>query len=227
MEIKVGIIDDHKLFRKSFALLLSQLEGIEVVFQCSNAIELLELLKRTKIDVLFLDIQMPVMDGFEVAHKLNVKYPNLNILVLSSFNDSYSIERMLQYNISGYLTKNSTVSQLKKAIICVHNKGIYYDTQISEIITDLEGHKRRKDVKLTDIEVEIIKLFAKQHSGREIAKILSISMRTVEKHKEILMQKTQARNFIGVINFAILRHYLNDDDLKQQDISSTILKRNV
>ncbi|MDM1679861.1 response regulator [Myroides odoratus] len=213
MVIKIGVIDDHKLFRKSFSFLLSQIEGVEVVFQCANGIELFESLKAKKVDILFLDIQMPVMDGFQIAHRLNEKYPDLRVLILSSFNDSYSIERMLRYNISGYLTKNIEIAQLEKAIHSVFNGGVYYDKQIRELVKHLQTQQQTKDVTITDKEVEIIRLFANQYNGREIAKKLNVSIRTIEKHKEILMQKTGASNFIGVIIFAITRHYITEDDL--------------
>ncbi|UVD80085.1 response regulator transcription factor [Myroides albus] len=213
MAIKIGVIDDHKLFRKSFSFLLSQIEGVEVVFQCANGIELFESLKAKKVDILFLDIQMPVMDGFQIAHRLNEKYPDLRVLILSSFNDSYSIERMLRYNISGYLTKNIEIAQLEKAIHSVFNGGVYYDKQIRELVKHLQTQQQTKDVTITDKEVEIIRLFANQYNGREIAKKLNVSIRTIEKHKEILMQKTGASNFIGVIIFAITRHYITEDDL--------------
>ncbi|MDR0229849.1 MAG: response regulator transcription factor [Flavobacteriaceae bacterium] len=213
MAIKIGIVDDHKLFLKSFSFLLSQVEGIEVVFKSTNGIELFESLKTKKVDILFLDIQMPVMDGFQIAHRLNEKYPDLRVLILSSFNDSYSIERMLRYNISGYLTKNIEIAQLEKAIHSVFNGGVYYDKQIRELVKYLQTQQQTKDVTITDKEVEIIRLFANQYSGREIAKKLNVSIRTIEKHKEILMQKTGASNFIGVIIFAITRHYITEDDL--------------
>lgn len=213
MAIKIGIVDDHKLFLKSFSFLLSQVEGIEVVFKCTNGIELFESLKIKKVDILFLDIQMPVMDGFQIAHRLNEKYPDLRVLILSSFNDSYSIERMLRYNISGYLTKNIEIAQLEKAIHSVFNGGVYYDKQIRELVKHVQTQQQTKDVTITDKEVEIIRLFANQYNGREIAKKLNVSIRTIEKHKEILMQKTGASNFIGVIIFAIIRHYITEDDL--------------
>ncbi|MDM1461344.1 response regulator transcription factor [Myroides odoratimimus] len=186
MIIKIGIIDDHKLFRKSFSFLLSQVEGIEVVFQCANGIELFESLKSKKVDILFLDIQMPVMDGFQIAHRLNEKYPDLRVLILSSFNDSYSIERMLRYNISGYLTKNIEIAQLEKAIHSVFNGGVYYDKQIRELVKHLQTQQQTKDVTITDKEVEIIRLFANQYNGREIAKKLNVSIRTIEKNNEAL-----------------------------------------
>lgn len=215
MIIKVAIIDDHKLFRTSFRLLLSQLESVEVIFEACNGIELFEALKKTCVDIVLLDIQMPVMDGFEIVPMLNEKYPELKILILSSFNDSYTIERMLKLNIVGYLTKNAGFSQIKKAIYNVFEDGVYYDNQIKEVVKHLQNKydQKEKDISLTTKEIEIVKLFAKQYNGREIAEKLHLSIRTIEKHKEIMMQKTGSTNFIGVVVFALLRHYITEDDL--------------
>ncbi len=213
MKIKIGILDDHVLFRQSFALLLTHLENTKVLFQYSNAHDLLQSTKLTAIDILFLDIQMPVLNGFQVAEILQETHPYLNIIVLSSFNDPHSISRILKYNVSGYLTKSCSINQLKKAIHSVFNGGVYYDSQIKRIVQYLENLEYNLGAILTNKEIEIIKLFAQQYNGREIAEKLHLSFRTIEKHKEILMQKTNSNNFIGVIIFALLNHYISENDL--------------
>lgn len=212
MKIKVGVVDDHKLFRTGFVLLLSQLNQVKVMFHCANAIELFEQLKIKKIDILFLDIQMPIMNGFDTTAKLNEIYPHLKILILSSFNDSYTIQRILKYKIAGYITKNASESQIRRAIYHVFEDGIYYDNQIKHIVNNIQASDYKKEANLTAKEVELIKLFVQQYSGREVAEKLHLSIRTVEKHKEIIMQKAGATNFIGAIVYAILRHYISEDD---------------
>ncbi len=210
MITKIGIVDDHKLFRKSFELLLSQIENIEVVLKASNGLELLEAMETQKIDIVFLDIQMPSMDGYQTASILTEKYPEVKIIVLTSFNDLYSISRMLKYNIAGYLTKNTKIKYLRNAILTVKESGVYFEKELAQTLKDLEI--KHKVVNLSERELELIKLFAKQYNGREIADKLAISFRTVEKHKEILMQKTESYNFIGVIMYAFLRHYIDESD---------------
>ncbi|KZE76165.1 two-component system response regulator [Myroides marinus] len=212
--IRIGIVDELKLFRKGFSLLLSQLEEIEVVFQCSNGIELFKKLKVIDVDIIFLEIKMPIMDGFQIASLLNKNYPNIKVLVLSSYNDSYSIARMFKYNVSGFLTKNIAFSRLKIAIKYVYNNGIYYDNQISQIINQSAENKSITEIIISDKEVEIIKLYARQYTVNEIADKLNLSTRTIEKYKETLMQKTGSNNFIGVILFAMRWHYINDSDLQ-------------
>lgn len=216
MITRVAILDDHKLFRKSFELLISQIQGVEVVFMASNGVDLIEALesKSLVIDLVFLDIQMPKMDGYQTAAILTKKFSEIKILILTSYNDVYSIIRMLDYNIAGYLTKNTEPKDIRNAILTVRESGVYFDKNITTSLKDLDLDINQKSllVHLSDRELELIKLFAKQYNGREIADKLAISFRTVEKHKEILMQKTQSYNFIGVIMYAFLRHYIDEYD---------------
>jgi len=211
--IRVGIVDDHKLFRTSFSLLLSQIEEVEVVFHCANGLTLLELLKSKSIDLLFLDLHMPIMDGYQVAGLLAKHHPLIKVLVLSSSSDFYSIKRILQYPISGYLTKNSSFLALKTAIFSVNQGNVYYDCSVQQLINQLEKHKPMKHLVLSAKEVEIIQLYALQYNIKQIADQLSLSARTIEKYKQILMKKTGAKNFIGVILFAMRWHYIEDQDL--------------
>ena len=213
MNIKVAIVDDHKLFRKSFELLLVQIPRVEVVCKCSNGLELLQALETLVIEVVFLDIQMPEMDGYQTSAILSKNYPKIKIIVLTSFSDPYSVSRMLQYPIVGYLTKNTTIKQLRRAILTVNESGVYFDKQLKEIAKDLTGILAQKKVVISERELEIIKLSAKQYNGKEVADKLDISFRTVEKHKENLMLRLETNNFIGVIMYAFLSHYINENDI--------------
>lgn len=210
--IRVCVVDDHKLFRKSFVRLLSQIVEVKVLFDCSNGIQLFDKLEETNVDIIFLDIQMPIMDGYQVASMLGRNHPNIKILVLSSFRDYYSIKRMLKYNISGYLTKNIAFLKIKAAIFSVYKGGVYYDDRVKQIIDIIEEQKTSQEIVLSDKEIEIIRLYAMQYTINEIADLLHLSTRTIEKYKETLMQKTNSKNFIGVILFALRWHYIKDCD---------------
>ncbi|AJA67383.1 Response regulator containing a CheY-like receiver domain and an HTH DNA-binding domain [Myroides sp. A21] len=211
--VRIGIVDDHTLFRESFELLVNQFENSKVVSQCSNGLELLKELEEKEIDLIFLDLQMPVMDGFQTASLVLARFPKIKIIVLTSFSDLYNIERMLQLNISGYLTKSIQPSLLEKAIRIVSEGGVFYDGNIKQIIHIFQQHVYKSEVVLTDKEIVIIKLFALQHSGKEIAEKLNLSLRTIEKYKENLIYKTSASNFIGVIIYAMQRHYISLSEL--------------
>ncbi|MHC5354572.1 response regulator transcription factor [Myroides sp. LJL115] len=219
MSTKIAIVDDHKLFRKSFELLISPMPGIEVVFNASNGADLIQALesKSIEIDLVFLDIQMPGMNGYDTVAILNEHFPKIKILILTSYNDIYSISRMLEYKIDGYLTKNTDPEDIMKAICIVRDSGVYFDEDILLILAELDSCKEPLFVFLSEREVEVIKLFAQQYGYNEVADELSISPRTVEKHKESLMEKTQSKNFIGVILYAYSTHYLDRSDLIPRD----------
>lgn len=213
--IRVAIVDDHRLFRQNFSNVFSKLEDIEVLFDCSNGIELLEKLKRISVDIVFLDISMPIMDGYQVASLLEKNHPNIKVLVLTSSYDDCSIQRMLKYNISGYLTKNISFSKLKEAIYCVYTNGVYYDREVEDTVSKVKEQKDSEEVVFTIKEIEIIKLYALQYTLSEIADKLNLSTRTVEKIKENLMRRTGSSNFIGVILYALRWHYIENIDEKQ------------
>lgn len=212
--IRVAIVDDHRLFRQNFSNVFSKLEDIEVLFDCSNGIELLEKLKRISVDIVFLDISMPIMDGYQVASLLEKNHPNIKVLVLTSSYDDCSIKRMLKYNISGYLTKNISFSKLKEAIYCVYKNGVYYDKDVEDTVSKVKEQKDSEEVVFTSKEIEIIKLYALQYTLSEIADKLNLSTRTVEKIKENLMRRTGSSNFIGVILYALRWHYIENIDEK-------------
>ncbi|WP_158960425.1 response regulator transcription factor [Myroides fluvii] len=211
--IRVGIVDSHTLFRTSFSLLLAELDEVEVVLQCSNGVTLLEALKSVQVDIVFLAIQLTSMDGYQVAGLVVKHHPWVKIVVLSRSFDVYSIKRMLHYNVAGYLTKNMAFSKLKRAILCVYKGGVYYDRRIRQVIERIEDLQTSPAIILSPREIEIIRLYAMQYNVKQIADLLHLSTRTIEKYKEKLMQKTGARNFIGVILFALRWHYIEDSEL--------------
>ncbi|MEK6510015.1 response regulator transcription factor [Myroides sp. C4067] len=213
--IRIAIVDDHRLFRQNFSNVFSKIEDIEVLFDCSNGIELLEKLKRISVDIVFLDISMPIMDGYQVASLLEKNHPNVKVFILTSFCDGRSIKRMLKYNISGYLTKNISFSKLKEAIYCVYTNGVYYDIEIQDTVSKVKEQKDSEEVVFTTKEIELIKLYAMQFTLSEIADKLNLSPRTIEKMKENLMDRTGSSNFIGVILYALRWHYIEDIDEKE------------
>lgn len=213
--INVAVVDDHKLFRKTFEILLNQIPNIHVVFQGCNGLELLQKLENTNIDLVFLDLQMPIMDGFQTATRLNRDYPKIKIIILSMLRDSFPIQRVLKSHICGYLTKNVNFKELKKALKVVINGGYYYQNDIRELVTALNTNTQNTEILLTEREIEVVRLYALQYSGKQIADQLAISLRTVEKHKENLMLKVQTKNFIGVIIFALSKHYLMIEEIQE------------
>jgi len=214
MTLKIGITDDHALFRKSLKFLINSFENMEVKLEAEHGIDLLEKLKTTSIDVLLLDLQMPKMDGFETCKKLNELYPEIKILVLTHLEEQETIRRVLNLNIQGYFTKNTDPQELKGAILQLSNNGFYFEKNLTSIINFIKNNPKPKlkgEIKklFSKREKQVLKLTIKENSGVEIADKLCISPKTVEQHKRNLMHKTDSKNFIGVIIFALVHNLVS------------------
>ncbi len=214
MSIRIALADDHILYREGFALALNSINNTSLVISVSNGQELLQQMNDQEIDVVFLDIYMPVMDGFTTAKQLNLHHPHSKIIILSSFTDIGHIKRMLACNISGYISKIATTAVIQKAIKLVFKKGYYYDKEVYHQIQSNLNTISQGNSYLTEREITIIKLFALQYSAKQIADILCSSIRTVEKQKELLLQKTNSFSFIGVLIYALKNGYLLLDEIK-------------
>jgi len=217
--LRVAVTDDHTLFRKSLSFLINSFKNMEVILEASNGQELLEKLKHQAIDILLLDLQMPKMDGFETYQRLNTEYPDIKVLVLTSLNEVEIIRKIMELGVHGYFTKNTDPNELERAILKLNEDGFYFEKRLANIIKDIIDKPSlnvsvEQPVAFTERETEILRLTLKEYSGIEIADTLYISPKTVEKHKRNLMEKTQSKNFIGVIMYAFSYNILSLNELK-------------
>jgi len=207
---KVALVDDHQLFRKSLSLLLESFEGVTVVYETDNGLLFLKYLEECKIDVLFLDLEMPLMHGFNVCKQAKLIDPSLKVIILSQLTSKEAVHQVMEIGANGYFTKNSSPEMLENAIQNVMDKDYYFDMALSLVISEAMLWKNRQPMfsetqsaYLTPKEIEIIKLATQEKCSKEIADVLNISPRTVEKHRNHIMEKTKSKNFIGVILFAL------------------------
>lgn len=213
--MKVAIVDDHQLFRKSLAHLLNSFDEIDVVFQANNGKEFLSNIDEYEIDLVLLDIQMPEMDGFQTCRVLRDKYPAIYVLIISQLTTKESIHRVMELGAHGFFTKNSDPDQLQKAIISIKENGYYFGNELGSVIREVILWEKKNipsiydsfaeidENSLTTREIEIIKLVSNGKSSKEISEILNINVRTVETHRKHIMEKTNSKNFIGVVIFAL------------------------
>ncbi len=213
--LKIGVTDDHALFRKSLSFLIESFTGMQIIIEAKNGLDLLEQLKNKSIDILLLDLQMPKMDGFQTCLKINELYPKIKILVLTLKNDPATIQKVIHLNVQGFFSKNTDPIELKNAILKLNSNGFYFEKGLSSVIeksldtTINPGHKAL----LTDREMQVLHLTLQELNGKETAERMHISPRTVEKHKKNLMIKTKSKNFIGVIIYALNHQFLKLEDL--------------
>lgn len=225
--MRVAVVDDHQLFRKSLAHLLNSFDAIEVVLQANNGREFLDAIDTVEIDLVLLDIQMPEMNGFQTCKVLRDKFPSIFVLIISQLTTKESIHKVMELGAHGFFTKNSDPEQLQIAIRSISENGYYFGNELGPVIREIILWEK-KNIKnvflsnslddidedcLTSREIEIIKLVSNGNSSKEISTLLNINVRTVETHRKHIMEKTQAKNFIGVVIFALKYNLINIDEM--------------
>ncbi|MFZ4398639.1 MAG: response regulator transcription factor [Bacteroidales bacterium] len=209
--IKIMLIDDHQIVRDGIKVLLESLGNVEVIGEASNVHELLEKLKYIQPDIIVTDISMPDISGIELTKIINEdkKYQNIKILILSMYTNEDFVFNAIKAGAKGYLPKNTTRKELFEAVNTIYNGDEYFSESISNIIlksyikkvkTDENNEKKES---LSIREIEILKLFAQGFTNQEIADKLFISIRTVESHKNHIMQKLALKTTVDLIKFAI------------------------
>lgn len=210
MGITIALADDHVLLRNGLANLLQDLD-FEVVFQADNGKQFIEKLKtHTPPQVVLMDINMPVMDGYDTTLWLKKNHPDVKVLALSMYNDENAIIRMLKSGAKGYLLKDSSPMELKAAIQSLATKGFYYSELVTGTLIHTINHMDDpesaviKDVLgLNERELEMLKLICTELTFKEIAEKMQISPRTVDGYRDILLEKLQCKSRIGLVIFAI------------------------
>lgn len=217
---RIAIVDDHVLFLHGLSSLLSKSEGIEVVFTASNGRELLDRLKEGNLpDVIFLDLDMPEMDGIETMKRLRNEYPEVKVLILSMHEDQALVLHLIEEGAHGYLLKNSTLDELLRSINSVSTQGFYYDEFVIRIMRNGLVVKKRSPISLknntvfTTRELEVLELICKEYTAAEISEKLFLSQRTIEGHKMNLFQKTNTKNTVGLILFCLKNGVIDLEDV--------------
>lgn len=214
--IRVLLVEDHALVRAGLRALLERANDIHVVGEASNGQEGVELTQTLKPDVVIMDIMMPRLNGIQAAeHIQNLKLP-AHVLLLSMYSEEGLVHQALQSGARGYVLKTSVSDELLEAVRKVALGETYLSAAISSIVTESAFHPSASQSQnplenLSPREKEILQLVAEEHTSLEIAKMLSISEKTVEKHRANLMEKLHVRNLAGVVRLAI-KYGLIDKD---------------
>jgi len=212
-KIKVFLVDDHEIFRKGLIMVLSKLKNIEIVGEASNGKEFLDFLATNQeIDIVLIDIKMPIMNGIEATQEALSKYPKLKIIALTMFGDDEYIDNMLEAGAKGFILKNVNKDGLSRAINAVSENHNYFSEELLSFFTKKKqlNSKSPENIALTKRELEVLQFIAKGLSNQEIGEKLFISTRTVDGHKTNLIAKTESKNVVGLLSYA-LKHKLIDE----------------
>jgi DNA-binding NarL/FixJ family response regulator len=214
--IKVAIADDHHLFRTGVRTSLSARKDIHMVAEAENGMQLLNLLKHIKPDVILLDIQMPIMDGLSTLPEIKKLYPDVKVIMLSMHNDHSMITKMMEIGANSYLTKESDAEVIYQAIkTCYEDEFFFNDLTNKAMLTGLRTKREPEqvvnDVALTDKEKRILRFMCEEKSTREIADLVDISPRTVEAIRDKLKTKTGAKSMAGLVMYAVKAGIITQD----------------
>lgn len=204
-KLHIHLVDDHSLFREGLKFLLSNCDFVSQVDESENGKIFLEKLEKQVPDVVLMDIEMPEIDGITASKLALEKYPNLKIIALSMYAEEEYYTKMIDVGVRGFLLKNSQFEDVQKAILDVNDGNNFFSQEILDrIIANMYKKKTEKTIlDLTEREIEVLYNICKGLSNQEIADLLCISKRTVDKHRENLLLKTEAKNTAGLVVYAI------------------------
>jgi DNA-binding NarL/FixJ family response regulator len=205
-KIQVALVDDHQLFRSGINFIISDTEDIEIAFEASNGQEFLNFLDSYQPDLVLMDINMPVVDGVEATRRAMEKFPNLKVLVLSMFGEVDYYNTMIDLGVKGFILKDIDNDELLDAIRKVYKGGNYFSQEL--LLQLIKNKPEEGGVELTRREKEVLELICLGYSNQEISEKLFISQRTVERHRSSLLFKTDSKNSVSLVVFAIKNGYV-------------------
>lgn len=200
-KIKIIIADDHKLFSDGLSYVLNETGKFEIIAKANNGKELIDILKTEDADIIIIDINMPEMNGIEASEIILKKSPETKILILSMFSELNYYEQLIEIGIKGFINKDANVNQLSNAITTVINGETYFSQEL--LMSIYKDKKNKKAALFSDREIEILNLICKGLSNLEISKSLFLSERTVERHRANMIEKTNSKNSISLVIYAI------------------------
>lgn len=208
MDIKVLIVDDHKIMREGLSRLLKNTSNINVVGEAANGREALNMAKAYNPNVVLMDVIMPDLNGIDATKILLTQSPDTRVIALSSHGGKEFVTGMLGAGASGYILKDCAFDELVNAIQAVYAKHTYLSREIADVVVNEYISKSNFDLRdkpedLTSREKEVLQLISEGNATKEIAKNLFVSIKTVESHRQRIMQKLNLFSIPELTKYAI------------------------
>lgn len=206
MSHKIVIIDDHFLFTKALEDMVNNFEGYEVLFCAENGKDFIEKLsqQKTKPEVVLLDLNMPIMNGFETLAWIKSNQPDLKVLILSMNDEESNIIQAVRNGANGYLLKNTTPGDLKFALDHLLSNGFYHNDLVSSALLNSVNAKPQKPHEaLKDQEIRFLKLVCTEKTYKEIADEMSLSPKTIDGYRQVLFDKLNIKSRVGLVLYAM------------------------
>ncbi|HZY82593.1 MAG TPA: response regulator transcription factor [Cyclobacteriaceae bacterium] len=200
--IKVVLVDDHHIVLDGLESLLQQEPEFQVMASLRSGEEVLEFLKSQQPNILLTDFSLPGISGIDFVRQVRRVHPQVKIIVLSMHDEAHIIKSVLKEGVEGYLLKNIQHSELKSAVRHVAQGLPYVSPEVTRLLMDEMNKPKDEPELLTERELDVLRLIAKEFSNKEIADKLFISERTVETHRKNIFRKTKTSSLVGLIKFA-------------------------
>ncbi|MEO8860622.1 MAG: response regulator transcription factor [Ginsengibacter sp.] len=208
--VTVVLVDDHVLLRNGLANLIESFGYYKVLFEADNGKQFIEKLSLKLVpDIILMDINMPVMDGYETALWVRDHHPTVKILALSMYDNENAVIRMFKVGARGYILKDCEPGELKLALGDVNTKGFYYSEMVTgklihniNTLDDKES-QAKSIIKLTDREMSFLRLTCTELTYKEIADKMILSPRTIDGYRDDLFQKLNIKTRVGLVMYAI------------------------
>lgn len=208
--INLAIVDDQSILREGLKFVLSKVGNFNVIGTGENGKDAYNLCKENHIDIVLMDIKMPIMDGVEATKLIKRDFPHINIIILTTFNDDEFIFEALKYGASGYLLKDATMEKIEEAINEVYKGGALIQPNVAKKIVNMFSKMSKKESQtdtrvdeLTHREKDILRNLGEGKSNKEIAEILYISEGTVKNHITSILSKLDLRDRTQLALFAV------------------------
>jgi len=208
--IAVLLAEDHAIVRQGLRLLVEADGDIEIVAEAKTGREAIQLTAKLRPEIVVMDIAMPMLNGLEATRQILKAFPATKVLILSAHSDAEYVEQVVKAGAKGYLVKQSSGEVLAKAIRELHEGKTFFTPAIARLLqegfqksADGVGLRKKGDRQLTSRETELLQLIAEGMANKQVASELGISIKTVEKHRQHLMEKLNIHDIAGLTRFAI------------------------
>lgn len=208
-KITIGIAEDHALVRQAFVRTLKRYKNIEISFEAKDGKDLFLQLLKQKVDLLLLDIKMPVFDCKEALRRIKQSYAGTKIIIVSAHDDEDTVLDYVRLGADSFIPKECDLKTLLEAINSVHRDGFYFDAKTLEFLTKKGASPLGNIKKLTDREISVLIGLCKDMTPAEIAKQLNIKEGTISSYKHRLFQKTRTETLGGLYEYALRHHFIS------------------
>ncbi|MEA5405533.1 response regulator transcription factor [Arcicella sp. DC2W] len=210
-KIRIAVTDDHALFRRGLVSLLSLNDDFEVVLEASNGQELIDNIAETHPNIVLMDLNMPILDGIRATERIKKQFPKVKIIVISMHDEDKFVTHLMSLGANGYLLKDAHPDEVENAIYTVFKEDYYYGPFLVKVMHNRMINKPEKktenqlsiQIGISDRELEVLEHICQGTTTQNIAEMLCLSARTVEGHRNRIMEKTGTKNVAGLVAWAV------------------------